>query len=137
MNATKAVFFYIFLILSIINTVFMYLGAPVTNYATISMFLVTLAVLLFSGLLTTVALASHRRVTLKTSFQFQILILLILVIISVIARISELITMVINVSLAWRMGATLLYIILLLLTIGLSRDVFKKLIIINNSSKLN
>lgn len=137
MNAAKAVLFYIFLIVSIINTVFMYLGVPITNYATISMFLLTLAVLLFSGLLTTVALASHRRITLKTSFQFQILILLVLVVISIIARINELITMAIDISLAWRMGATLLYVILLLFTIGLSRDVFKKLVKINNSSKLN
>ena len=137
MNATKAVFFYIFLIIAIINTILMYLGAPITNYTTIGMVLVTLTALLFSGLLTTIALASHRRITLKTSFQLQLLILLILVITSIISRISELLTMTIDASLIWRIGATLLYFILLLFTIGLSRDVFKKLLEIRNKTISN
>lgn len=113
----------------------MYLGISLVNYTSIGMFLATLFVLVFCGLLTTVALASYRRVTLKTCFRFQILILLILVIASIVARVNEIFTISFDVNMAWRIGATVLYIILLLFTIGLSRDVFKKLVQINSTSK--
>ena len=135
MNTTKVIFFYIFLIITIINSIIMYLGISLVNYTSIGMFLATLFVLVFCGLLTTVALASYRRVTLKTCFRFQILILLILVIASIVARVNEIFTISFDVNMAWRIGATVLYIILLLFTIGLSRDVFKKLVQINSTSK--
>lgn len=136
MSPTKSVFFYIFLILAIANTVYMYLGIPLSNYTAILFFLITNGILLFSGLLNTIALSSYRRVTLKTCFRFQIMILSILVVISLSARINELIVSGITQGMAWRIIATGLYAILLLISIGLSRDVFKKLVEIYDFKKI-
>lgn len=134
MNATKILFFYIFLIAALINTTLMYVSAPLGNLSTLSMMLITLGVLAFSGLLTTIALASTRRVHMKTCFRIQLVILLLLVIVSVVARVLEAFSMTLDTMFIWRTIATLLYFMVFLFTIGLSKDVFKRLLEIHKSS---
>lgn len=134
MNATKILFFYIFLIAALINTTLMYVSAPLGNLSTLSMMLITLGVLAFSGLLTTIALASTRRVHMKTCFRIQLVILLLLVIVSVVARVLEAFSTTLDTMFVWRTIATLLYFMVFLFTIGLSKDVFRKLLEIHKSS---
>ena len=135
MKTTKLVFFYIFLIITIINTMLMYAEAPISNYDTTSKLLLTLVVLVLSGLFTLIAAISKRRFTKKLLLRAQLLMVIILVVASIVARIQEVLWGSVDVMFAWRCGATLLYFIIFLLTVGLSRDVFKQLLQIFYSNK--
>ncbi|MFP4401892.1 MAG: hypothetical protein ACLFPL_01555 [Candidatus Nanoarchaeia archaeon] len=137
MSGVKAVFFYIFLLVAIVNTVLMYAQTSVFTIFSFSAILLTLIVLVLSGLLTTIALSNKRRVVKKTSYRIELFALLILFLVSVGMRIYEMIVGSIDIMLLWRSGATVLYFILFLFAVGLSRDVFKTLLeIYNNKIKI-
>ncbi|MCH8520259.1 MAG: hypothetical protein LAT82_05900 [Nanoarchaeota archaeon] len=129
MNTAKIVFFYIFLLITIVNTILMYVGAlSVSNMQTALMFLITLSILLFNGLLMTIAASSSRRKVIKNSFRIQLVLIIALVIASIVLRVLESIAGSLDIMFIWRLLATGLYFVLFLFTIGLSRDVFKVLV---------
>ena len=129
MNTTKLVFYYIFLLVTIINVILMYVGAlSISNIQTSLMFLLTLSVLLFNGLLMTIAASSVRRKVIKNSFRIQLVFIIALVIASIVLRILEAIAGSLDMMFIWRIFATALYIVVMMFTIGLSRDVFKLLL---------
>lgn len=129
MNTTKLVFYYIFLLITIINAILMYLGAlSISNLQTAMIFLATLSILLFNGLLMTIAASSSRRKVIKNSFRIQLILIIALVIASVVLRVLEAISGSLDLMFVWRLFATALYVVLTMFTIGLSRDVFKILL---------
>lgn len=107
----------------------MYLGAlSISNLQTALMFLITLGILLFNGLLMTIAASSSRRKVIKNSFRIQLVLIIALVIASIILRVLEAMGGSLDLMFIWRLSATALYIVLMMFTIGLSRDVFKILL---------
>ncbi|MFT4244515.1 MAG: hypothetical protein ACMXYB_03625 [Candidatus Woesearchaeota archaeon] len=129
MNTTKLVFYYIFLLITIINVMLMYVDALSPNNVQASlMFLLTLLVLLFNGLLMTIATSSPKRRVIKNSFRIQLVFIIVLVIGSIALRILDVINGTLDIMFIWRIFATALYIVILTFTIGLSRDVFKLLL---------
>lgn len=130
MKKGKIIFFYIFLILTIINTVLMYINTPIINIDAMAMFGLTLVALVLSALFTFIAAMSNRRFTKKFMLRLQLILLIILVIASFRSRVIELIFGNFDMYLVWRVCATVLYFIVFLFTVGLSRDVFKQLLAI-------
>lgn len=132
MSKAKVAFFYIFLLVSLVNTVLMYSQTSMFTIQTFSAALFTMIVLISSGLLTLIALKNKRRMVKKASYRIELVSLLVLVLMSVVSRVNEALIGVYDTSFIWRLGATLLYLVLFLFAIGLSRDLFKTLLSIHN-----
>lgn len=127
MKAGKVFFFFLFLIATIVNSVLMYINTPLSNYTAFATLLTTLLVLGLSALLTLIATASDKRFIKKLMMRLQIVFLLILVIASLVLRIIEAISGNFNWYFVWRVGATVLYFIVFLITVSMSKDVFRAL----------
>lgn len=127
MKSGKVFLFFVFLIATIVNSVLMYINTPLSNYSAFATLLATLSVLGLSVLLTLIAAASDKRFVKKLMMRFQLVFLLVLVIASLVSRIMEAISGNFNWYFAWRVGATVLYFIVFMITISMSKDVFKSL----------
>ena len=127
MKAGKVFLFFLFLIATIVNSVLMYIDTPLSNYTAFATLLATLLVLGLSALLTLIATASDKRFVKKLMMRLQIVFLLILVIASLVMRVIEAISGNFNLYFAWRVGATVLYFIVFLITVSMSKDVFRAL----------
>lgn len=127
MKTGKVVLFFVFLIITIINSVLMYINTPLSNYSAFATLLATLFVLGMSALFTIIATASNRRFTKKFMMRLQLIFVLVLVISSIVLRVLEAIAGNFNWYFVWRVVATVLYTIVFFITVSMSKDIFRAL----------
>ena len=71
MKTTRIVFFYVFLLITLVNTLMMYISTPISNTNAMATFIATLSILCVASLLIFIAALVRKRFTKKLLLRFK------------------------------------------------------------------